>query len=241
MFVDLVERWRPAAQRQAGKLPVAWILATIQRESGGQPGARGHAGDYGLMQTKPATISSYNAANPRTPVEMSEILGTSEADGEKQIAVGAWYLRRCASAINELDSTRFPWPAASPTDDQIRYADLCYSAGVQGFLNYRTAALGAGVPDTFERLASFAPGVGRWQIPPRKFGHARAVLALTLSDGASSGTPGPRPSTSGPVSKRANREDSTGASAGGFALLALLGLLALGAGSRNASLDTSTA
>lgn len=193
MFRPSVERWRAAAEAIAPDLPAAWILGVIDRESRGKPGAKGGTGDYGLMQCKPVVLAGYNDSTPGDPVTMAELVGQTERDGWQQIKVGSWYLRKCANRIHLLGRGRFPWPGEPPTDDQIRYSDLCYSAGVGGFLGYRAHELAGGAPDTFEGLAARAPGSGKFQIPARKFGHARAVLSLTRTDGASeSWRPGAR-------------------------------------------------
>lgn len=241
VFLAKVERWRPAAFRQSFGLPVSWILAVIQNESGGEVGAISKLGldDYGLMQTKPAVVDTYNANNRSAPVTLAEIKGKTDADAEKQIRVGAWLIRRCADRLHASNPQRWTWPAGTLRDEQILFSDLMYSAGITGFLNYRAEQIAAGRADNFAALEAAAPGI-KTQIPKRKFGHARRVLDLTRRDMAAGG-PQPTPPEPAPPQPQPPRPSPTPptrpttpaplvAGSGGAAILLLIGLLALAAG-----------
>lgn len=222
MFRASVERWRSLAASTTDEIAPSHILALIQRESGGEPGLIGKSGDLGLMQCHPLTLQSYNDAHPTAPISREQMTGRTSSDTAAQVRCGVWYLRRCLAAVAAIDPARFPWPARPPTDDHLRFSDLCYSAGVQAFKSYRAAVLATGAPDSFEALADAAPGPPsltnpRHRIPPRKFAHARAVLHLTRTDGGSA----PQP----PI---ISYEPQPTTSPAPFAALALIALLAFG-------------
>lgn len=68
---DPVGRWRPLVEQAAAHhgVPADVILAIIAVESGGDPNARGAAGEIGLMQILPATgrLLGVSAAELRDP------------------------------------------------------------------------------------------------------------------------------------------------------------------------------
>lgn len=223
MFAAHVERWRYLAREEAPDLPASLVLAVIVRESNGRPGLVGSSGDLGLMQVNPVTLDTYNKNNP--PISVSTMTSKDADSARLQVRAGVWVLRRGLAAVHALDPVAYPWPDAPPTDEQIRKADLVYSAGGGAFSAYRRRVLDVAGSDAFEVLASFSPGppgLPKWaRIPARKFGHARAVLAMTRGDSGGGSSPPsvvvrpPRPPVVGP----------RGADMGGGALV--LGLVAL--------------
>lgn len=54
-----VARWRPEIEAAAADtgMPARWLAAQILTESSGNPGARGSAGEVGLMQIRPVAVA----------------------------------------------------------------------------------------------------------------------------------------------------------------------------------------
>ena len=100
----LVTNWADIVEQERGSTSNNFILAIIWQESGGNPLAKGAAGEIGLMQIMPLTGSLYGAT---TPEELWNPV--------MNIRVGARYLQYC------FDNT----PTAF---DALR----AYNAGVTG-------------------------------------------------------------------------------------------------------------
>lgn len=165
-FRPSVERWRALALTEAQRngLPVNTILANIQRESGGAPGAVSSVGAVGLMQTRPSVIDTFNASHKtaHTPDEVR----TNPALG---IKIGAWLF---ALHYGRLKNAASSW-------DRFALADVAYSQG-WGTLQKLIADSKADEKRlSWEWLKAFRPDLGK---PERPWDHSRFV-ANNSTDG----------------------------------------------------------
>ena len=135
------------------RIPVAYVLATIQSESGGIIGKTGKVA-LGLMQVLKSTLRSFNEKTGGS-FTVSNMTGKTERDARAQIQVGSWYLKRCLVAVHNVDPALFPWPVGPMSDQQAQYASLCYLQGIGGFLSYRRRALRAGYTDNLEGMERY--------------------------------------------------------------------------------------
>jgi membrane-bound lytic murein transglycosylase F len=109
-----VQAWRPqievALQREWPEAPIGWqwIAAHVAVESGGDPEARGVAGELGLLQVMPGTASEIGLAL------------TPESEPTLQLQAGIRYLKRQYLALT------------SPTlalPDRLCWAAAAYNGG----------------------------------------------------------------------------------------------------------------
>jgi len=90
-----VERWINEATRAANLTGVDrnLILAIIWQESGGDPEAVGSAGEQGLMQVTEIAAS-----------DVGESLPSTDDPPQRQITVGAKYLKKCAEYVGQAST-----------------------------------------------------------------------------------------------------------------------------------------
>ena len=225
-FPPLVERWRSTAIAVAPDLPVALVLAFMDRESRGVLGKVGYADvrhgyaaaemacglpsslrrrALGLMQVAPATWRAYVASSGDTLTPCG-LASKEPSAGAGQIRAGAYALRSALKFAGWNGEER-------PSDRIVLLARLAYARGEFAVKAKLAAAAAAGYPATFDGLEQFDPMWGR---PDRPFDGARYVLGkYRYAIGA-----GPPPIIVPP--------SEPGALGGGGAL-ALLALLALAA------------
>jgi hypothetical protein len=225
-FPPLVERWRSTVIAVAPDLPVALVLAFMDRESRGVLGKVAYADvrrgytdaemgcglpaalrrrALGLMQVAPVTWRAYVASSGDTLTPCG-LASKEPSAGAGQIRAGAYALR---SAL------RFAgWNGEQkPSDRIVLMARLAYARGIPAVKAKLAAAVAAGFPATFDGLERFDPTWGR---PDHPFDGARYVLAKYLyAIGA-----GPPPIIVPPTEPGA---------VGGSGAIAILALLALAA------------
>ena len=235
-FIAAVERWRAYAKAVGDltryQIPQGWILAIIENESAGVAGIPGKTGEAGLMQVQRGLVDFYNQETGST-FTWEDMKGTDDDAAKKQIIVGTLYLSQCRDDVAPMVP-----PAAGLSTAQAYFADLAYGSGLGALRRHRKATKAAGLPDTFEGMETLAKR-GGGTIPARKFGHARRVVSLLKKDGLAQGydpaiyprkvgsaTPGPGPGPDpGPSPDPGG---GGGGAAGGFAIIAIVGLLAFG-------------
>lgn len=86
-----VEKWFDEARRAANIVPgltTETVLAVIWKESSGDPGAVGSAGEQGLMQVTEIAAQDVGEAQP-----------TTSDSPQRQITVGAKYLGKCLDYV----------------------------------------------------------------------------------------------------------------------------------------------
>jgi len=186
-FPPLVERWRSTAIAVAPDLPVALVLAFMDRESRGVPGKVGYADvrygytaaelaacglpsslrrrALGLMQVAPATWRAYVARSGDT-LTPCDLASKDLAAGGGQIRAGAYALRSALRFAGWKGEER-------PSDRIVLLARLAYARGEYAVKAKLAAAAAAGYPATFDGLERFDPTWGR---PDRPFDGARYVL-----------------------------------------------------------------
>jgi len=129
-MLESVARWKDVAQAELDKLgaplPVEHVLAIMQRESGGKPGAvNPSSGASGLMQVMPIALTDYNQ-NHKVKYTMAQLRDKSAHGAAIQIRVGAWILARFVQSAYRYIKKRVGVVAL---DDLIRIADTFYAAG----------------------------------------------------------------------------------------------------------------
>lgn len=225
-FPPLVERWRSTVIAVAPDLPVALVLAFMDRESRGVLGDVGYADvrrgytdaemacglppslrrrALGLMQVAPATWRAYVASSGDTLTPCG-LASKETSAGAGQIRAGAYALRRALRFAGWNGEER-------PSDRIVLLARLAYARGEFAVTQKIAAAKAAGYPGTFDGLEAFDPTWGR---PDHPFDGARAVLAK-YRHAIGAGPP--------PIVKPPPDPDAVG----GGSVLALLALLALAA------------
>lgn len=223
-------------------MPPDLVLAVIQNESGGIPGAPGRGRTrcgmvptldggqveicraFGLMQTIPATVDGYNKrqTDPDRIATIEDISGTDERAARLQIAIGCHYL----AGVNHYLNQNYPQaaPAASLAEaggDQVRFVLAGYAVG-HGAIGEKLAALAAaGRPMTFAALKSTFPNwgqnaAGEWINRPLYY--AERVGNKYQNNRSNSYTGGRAGALAARVKERIG--------GGGFALLAAAGLWA---------------
>jgi hypothetical protein len=171
-----VEQWREFAQYDARDVPAGLVLAIIDGESAGRPGAKGPRPligaeipddngapvmvfqALGLMQTAPLVISSYNQAH-KPPATFDDMTGSDTRAARQQIRVGAYALAAAVNRLNKYDPAAFP--AKSPgkaTGDQIKSALAVYASGFEPIKNYLDTLRTQKRPLTFSELSKFQHG-----------------------------------------------------------------------------------
>jgi len=179
-----IEQWRRFVLWECKDIPPDLVLAIIQNESGGVVGAPGRnktqcgqvptiTGEpreicraYGLMQTIPATVQTYNQAqsDPARRATLEDLGGRDERAARLQIAIGCFYL----AFVNHFLHKNFPEAAPAPTlaeakPDQVRFALAGYAVGHNEIGEKLETLAKAGRPLTFANLKKYFPNWGRNQ------------------------------------------------------------------------------
>ncbi len=193
MFRPKVERWRAIAQSERGNLPTDLVLAIIDNESRGKPGAiAGKRTKHpellqrregpsivadralGLMQVIPRNIANY--ARTVAPVTYDDMVGTTPADARIQIRLGVSVLRSAMASLHRRDPSIWPWPSGSLTDEQLWIGLAAYAIG-SGNVGRKLDRLGQeGKPQTWASLVNRFPSWGQPHNNP--IGYVRRIAGL---------------------------------------------------------------
>lgn len=165
-----VERWRQYVEYEARDVPAGLVLAIIEGESAGIPGAKGFKPlvgarlpkddgttaevftPLGLMQIAPVTVAAYNAANT-PPVTIDDLTGTDQRAARQQIRVGCWVFASEVNRLHRWDKDAFPGASpGSATADQIKIALAMYGAGSGPVIDALDALRQKKRPLTFDEL-----------------------------------------------------------------------------------------
>jgi len=231
-FRPAVERWRTTAAAVApGGIPVDLVLAAIELESGGRPGAKSSANAAGLMQVKPSVVEQYNASHK--PIPFARMLEKTPDAAADQIRIGSWLLGHHLRMMHGTDPDRAPWPKGPITPWQAKAADLRYSHGGGAFSSLRRGARKAGYPDDPAGWQAYQKAEKPGWTSENPFFHAFAVWKLAIDGGGTRQTARAewsgkqQPPQSGRQPPKVTKREPTTAKAGGGAGAALLALLAL--------------
>jgi len=190
-----VERWRQYVLWECKDIPPDLVLSIINHESGGLPGLKstgttaanveisGSPGKVnralGLMQCTSVTVQWYNDKGRGTgePVTYDDMTGSSERACRQQIRVGCALYAAQVAQLHRFDPSTFPSrSAANATPDQLKFALVAYAIGGgwqadgpdgKGLKPRLIGLQNAGLPLTFQNLASYNPLWGKSPDPER--------------------------------------------------------------------------
>lgn len=109
-FPAPVERWRLPLGEIGPEIPRDFMLAWIEHESDGRPGARSKLDERGLFQVHPSSIRSLGL----TYSEWSDSLGETDDAARVQLAVGVRHVRQhMRRAQKILSKSDVSWDAES--------------------------------------------------------------------------------------------------------------------------------
>ena len=183
-FPANVERWRQLATWEAKDLPVNYVLAVIQYESGGTPGNKGRkkrqnaypmqnrAGetvqidrDLGLMQVSPILAKTFND-DPKTEpaVTYEDFIGATERDCRIQIRVGCYGLAFNVRALfKHFPETFQARSARNANENQLRFALMGNALGPHGLRKRLNALRERGLPLTWGNFRQvYGKALGPW-------------------------------------------------------------------------------
>ncbi len=194
-FSPRVERWRPSVSAIVDPNWINIVLAIIAHESSGVPGIPGHrktksvakiATDsggqkllnraWGLMQTIPGVIASYNSRHS-PPATFERISGKSERDGRVQIKIGWDLLKRFQQSVRQIVPHIRPQIGGSLNVEFVKFVLAAYAYG-PGNLRKKTEALeSVGKTVSWQNLNTAYP---KWGWPHnRPIQYANWVVAKT--------------------------------------------------------------
>lgn len=149
-FPPEVEAWRPLVESYAGDLPIGFLLAWIQRESGGNPCSYTSAGESGIFQLMPpdniATAGTSVAALRAACVGSSQTRARALTIDEmnEQVRSGIQYVNAMrAIAHAKLDANGVDWGEDTPDFWQFVKLQHAYPGPSSGWLANAAIQLGA--------------------------------------------------------------------------------------------------
>lgn len=183
-FPPLVERWRQLVTWECRDLPVNYVLAVIQYESGGHAGRESRkkrpttypmvnrAGqtiqvdrDLGLMQVSPILAKTFNDSSKQGPqVTYDDMIGNTERDCRLQIRVGCYGLAFNVRALQQYFPSIFSAKEARNAGaEQLLFALIGNAVGPFGLRQRLNTMQKAGVPLTWANFSNRYMGpLGPW-------------------------------------------------------------------------------
>lgn len=163
-FPIAVEQWRPLLRRYGAGIPIDFLLAWIQRESGGNPCSYTTLRESGIWQLMPpdntntagTTEAALRAACVGTTQQIARALTSAEAD--LQVSSGIRYVRAMiAAAKRKLAAAGVTWPETNSSFWAFVKLQHAYPGPSQGWLTAAKAQLGR-APRDFAELRSTISG-----------------------------------------------------------------------------------
>lgn len=149
-FSPTTEAWRPLVESYAGDIPVNFLMAWIERESGGNPCSYTSMGEAGLFQLMPpdniaqagTSVGALRAACVGSTQQRSRALTVDEMN--EQVRSGVQYVNAMrAIAHAKLDANGVDWSEDSPDFWQFVKLQHAYPGPSSGWLANATMQLGA--------------------------------------------------------------------------------------------------
>jgi hypothetical protein len=162
-FQASTEAWRPLIERMAGDLPVEWLMAWDDRESGGNACSYTIYGEAGIFQLMPpdniaqagTTVAALRAACSGSS-QSGRALTAAEANEQVRSGVQyANYVRQLAHA--KLDAAGVTWSERSPDFWQFAKLQHAYPGPTAGWLAQAKAELGH-APRSWQEFRSTISG-----------------------------------------------------------------------------------
>lgn len=189
------EKYRGILATLAPQALIPFILAIIDHESGGKPGAIAHLPTrysialpgrnndpktwdraLGLMQTIPATIENYNNAHPGAIACWQDMIGASGQAIRRQVQVGIWALIRNIEQVQRFRKTD------SITRDILALALCSYAVGIGAVSGALRELVAAGIAPTYDNLKAGFPELGGPKNHPHRY--VQAVFRLAEKYGS---------------------------------------------------------
>jgi hypothetical protein len=163
-FPAAVEQWRSLVSDNAGDIPVDFLLAWIQRESGGNPCSYTTMRESGIFQLMPpdntnqggTTEAALRAACSGSSQSAARQLTSDELD--EQVKSGIRYVNYVRGvAHKKLDAAGVTWDEANPDFWRIVKLQHAYPGPTAGWLATATAQLGR-PPASWAEMRAANPG-----------------------------------------------------------------------------------
>lgn len=169
MFPAMVEYWRGPLTPYASDLPMDFLLAWIQRESGGNPCSYTTLRESGIFQLMPpdntntggTTEAALRAACSGSSQSMARQLTDAEID--EQVRSGIQYVQAMrAAAHRKLDAAGVPWGEDTADFWKIVKLQHAYPGPTATWLNAATQALGR-APANWDEMVQYGVPAGGYQ------------------------------------------------------------------------------
>lgn len=148
-FPSSVEQWRPLVTAYAGGIPVDFLLAWIQKESGGDPCSYTSLRESGIFQLMPpdnTNVGGTSEAALRAQCSggsHSQTRPLTDAEAQLQVQSGIRYINYAIDqAQQKLNAAGVSWPRSSTSFWQMVKLVFNYPGPIVGWLNAATQKLG---------------------------------------------------------------------------------------------------